>query len=321
MGLYLGHESALRYWLTKRGDECFPDCSSDTSLANATANRSEIFSSALPFDFSEMRPLHLLVSGTNGRRHTRGVREHMFSSVVPPGAFRVLAGTARIASPELTYLLMAQGRDVRELAVIGCYLCGGFSISDEGMGYTGVRDPITTPAEIAAFLDRMPGVYGLNKARRALRYIVPNTASPIETLLALTSSLSPMLGGRTMPQVAANQRIVVPERLQNLMATDELFGDLYYASVKGDIEYDSYDYHTGRYRLDHTSTRRNVIEAAGIKVVSATWGQIKTFELYRDFWWLVENNFGIRHKTYNEWQLEAQEALYNMFVDPQFRLF
>lgn len=321
MGLYLGHESALRYWLTKRGDECLPDCSPDTSLANATANKGDVISSPLPFEYSEERPLHLLVPRKGGRRSTPGVREHQLSPVVPRGSFRTLAGTSKVASPELTYLLMAQSRGIQELAVIGCYLCGGFSISDEGRGYTGLRDPLTTPEDIAAFLDLMPGAYGLNKARRALRYIVPNTASPIETLLALTSSLPPMLGGRAMPQVVANQRIAVPERLQNLMAAHELFGDLYYASVKGDIEYNSYDYHTGRYRLDHSSARRNVIEAAGIKVVSATWGQIKTFELYEDFWWLVENNFGIRHKTFNNKQLLAQETLYCMLTNPEFRLF
>lgn len=321
MGLYLGHESALRYWLTKRGDECLPDCSPDTSLANATANKGDVISSPLPFEYSEERPLHLLVPGKGGRRSTPGVREHQLSPVVPRGSFRTLAGTSKVASPELTYLLMAQSRGIQELAVIGCYLCGGFSISDEGRGYTGLRDPLTTPEDIAAFLDLMPGAYGLNKARRALRYIVPNTASPIETLLALTSSLPSMLGGRAMPQVVANQRIAVPERLQNLMAAHELFGDLYYASVKGDIEYDSYDYHTGRYRLDHSSARRNVIEAAGIKVVSATWGQIKTFELYEDFWWLVEYNFGIRHKTFNNKQLLAQETLYCMLTNPEFRLF
>lgn len=321
MGLYLGHESALRYWLTKRGDECLPDCSPDTTLANATANKGEVISSPLPFECSEERPLHLLVPSKRGRKSTPGVREHQLSSTLPRGSFRLLAGTVRVASPELTYLLMAQCRDIQDLAVIGCYLCGGFSISDEGRGYTGPRDSLTTPEGIASFLDLVPGAYGLNKARRALKYVVQNTASPIETLLALTSSLPPVLGGRMMPQVAANQRILVPERLQSLMSADELYGDLYYESVKGDIEYDSYDFHTGRYRLDHTSTRRNVIEAAGIKVVSATWGQIKTFELYQDFWWLVENNFGIRHKTYNEKQLLAQKTLYCMLTNPQFRLF
>lgn len=321
MGLYLGYESALRYWLTKRGDECLPDCSPDTTLANATANRSEITSSPLPFGFSEDRPLHLLVPGNSGRRQTPAVQVHQLFPELPKGSFRTLAGAVRVASPELTFLLMAQCRDIQELAVIGCYLCGGFSISAEGSGYTGARDPITTPEEIAAFLALMPGAHGIKSARRALQYVVPNTASPIETLLALTSSLPPMLGGRTMPQVAANQRILVPERLQSLMSANELYGDLYYESVKGDIEYDSYDFHTGRYRLDHTSTRRNVIEAAGIKVVSATWEQIKTFELYQDFWWLVENNFGIRHKTYNEKQLLAQETLYCMLTNPQFTLF
>lgn len=321
MGLYLGHESALRYWLTKRGDECLPDFAPETSLAHATANRSDVHTSVLPLDYSDRRPLHLLVQGRSEVRGVPEARIHQFSSALPVGSFCLLSDTARVASPELTYLLMAQCRDVQELAMVGCYLTSRFSITESGRGYAGMREPLTTPERISAYLDLLPGANGMRRARRALRYVVPNTASPIESLLALTSLLPPSLGGRTMPSVVANQRIVVPEKLQKLMGSEELFGDLFYEKVGGDIEYDSYDYHTGKFRLDHTSTRRNVLEAARIKVVSATWGQIKTFELYQDFWWLVENNFGLRHYKLNQKQLMAQESLYNMFIDPEFRLF
>ena len=48
MTLYLSHQSALRYWLTKTGDEVVPDGVSDRNLAFATASMKEVKGAGLP---------------------------------------------------------------------------------------------------------------------------------------------------------------------------------------------------------------------------------------------------------------------------------
>lgn len=322
MSLYLGHESALRYWLTKRGDEAIPDPSGQASLADSSATASEIKMAALPFDFSSRRPLQLLVSDSRQSHKLAAANVHLLTSPLPPGSFCDLVGTTHVASPELTFVLMARDKTVQELAEIGCYLCGGFAIGDEGCGYVCQRSPLTTPEDIRAFISRLaPHTRGVSTASRALRYVVPHTVSPEEVLLALTCSLPPSLGGRSMPKVVANQRIDIPKSLRDHTGATHFFGDLFFRSVRGDMEYDSEEYHTGKYRLDHTMQRRNILETAGIKVVSATYGQISSYQRFLDFWWMAERRYGIRHKSYSWAQQRAQENLYAWLMDRTRRLF
>ena len=87
------------------------------------------------------------------------------------------------------------------------------------------------------------------------------------------------------------------------------------------MEYDSEEYHTGKYRLDHTMQRRNILETAGIKVVSATYGQISSYQRFLDYWWMAERRYGIRHKSYSWAQQRAQENLYAWLMDRTRRLF
>ncbi len=316
MGLYIGHDSAVRYWLTKTGEEAIPDVAPERTLAYAEASSRLIKGETLPFDCTPQLPLHLLVASKSLCREIKGASTHLFSHKLPVGSFYSLAGSIRIASPELTYLLMAGQCSFNELVELGCYLCGGFSIGEKGYDYTGRREPLTTPEDIKKYLDEVPQAYGVKKARRALRYVVANTASPMEVFLGMEYVLPVRLGGWEMPELAANQRIEVVDELRGLAGTDHLLGDLYIPGVNGNTEYDSYEFHTGRYRLDHTQLRRNVLEAMGVKTVSATYGQVNTAENFDAFMWLVNERFGLGHREFTLEQKEAQHDLYEFLIDP-----
>lgn len=143
----------------------------------------------------------------------------------------------------------------------------------------------------------------------------------MEVLLVITFSLPPEYGGWAMPEIVANQRIDVDERLRPLVGEKYFKGDIYLPSVRGNIEYDSFEYHTGKFRYDHTQARRNVLEAMGVKTVSATWGQIKTFERFEAFSWMVRERFGIEQRTFTASERAAQKDLYAHLTDPEARLF
>lgn len=315
MTLYLSHQSALRYWLTKTGDEVVPDGVSDRNLAFATASMKEVKGAGLPFDYSPKRPLHLLVPDRNCARGLRSVVTHVWSGAVPPGSFNELWGSNRVSSPEFTFLQMAGRRPLIETIEIGCYLCGGFSIGDEGRGYVGERCPLTNPESMGSFLEAAKGSYGAHPAKRALAYVMPFAASPMEVLLMLAFSLPPELGGWAFPPISANQRIEVDERLRPLIDESYVKGDIFMPSVRGDVEYDSREFHTGKYRLDHTQARRNVLEAMGVKTVSATWGQIDTFEKFEVFIWMVAERFGIERRGFSDREQAAQKELYSFLID------
>ena len=321
MPICLSHQSALRYWLTKTGEECMPRCSEKRSLAWASANMGEIKTAQLPFDYSQKRPLHVLVSDRDQRHLLKKVVTHVWSADLPKGSLYELSGENLVCSPELTFVQMASCRDLIEVVEIGCYLCGKFSISDKGRGYVDERQVLTLSenlSECMAFLSR---VHGLERAREALLYVVPYTASPMEVLLVMAFVLPPSAGGWMMPEIVANQRIDVDESLRPLVGESYFLGDIYLPSVKGNIEYDSYEFHTGKYRYDHTQARRNVLEAMGVKTISATWGQLNTFEKFETFMWMVKERLGIEHHTFTAKEQAAQIALYERLTNTKARLF
>lgn len=250
-----------------------------------------------------------------------GSRPISLAGGCPPGSLCELSGANYVSSPEFTFLQAAAGRSPIEILELGYYLCGSFSIGEKGCGYTGQRAPLTTPENIARFLDSASGAYGVRKARSALRYLLPNAASPMEVLLVLALVLPPRLGGWGFPEIQVNQRIDVDEHLRVIAEADFFVGDIYLPSVNGDVEYDSEEFHTGRWRADHTQARRNVLEVMDVKTMSATWSQLSDFEKFRTFTWMVKERFGIPHRTFTPQEIAAQVSLYEHLTDFGRKLF
>ena len=60
MSLIVSHESALRYWLTKTGDECVPDYAEVKTVAQVGASMREVREALLPNAASPMEVLLVL---------------------------------------------------------------------------------------------------------------------------------------------------------------------------------------------------------------------------------------------------------------------
>lgn len=321
MRIVLSHESALRYWLTKTSSEALPSVSSCQSLALASANMRDARYAELPLDFGQDQPLHVLVGARSAVRNQRSLEVHRWCGVLPAGAFYELSGSNLVSSPEFTFVQLAARRPLREVVEMGDYLCGLFAIGNRGRGYAGPREALATPDSIARFLEDMPGGYGVKQARRALPYIVPRTASPKEVMLCSVLALPRSEGGRAIRRVVANQEVKIPERLWEFAGTDSFYCDVYIPEARGDVEYDSEQYHTGRFRLDHTQKRRNILEVAGVKTMSATPGQLDTFDHFANFIWMLNKRFGLRERKLTDAQLFARQDLFEFFIDPNRTLF
>lgn len=157
--------------------------------------------------------------------------------------------------------------------------------------------------------------------REVREALLPNAASPMEVLLVLAFVLPPRLGGWGFPEIQVNQRINVDEHLRVISEADFFVGDIYLPSVNGDVEYDSEEFHTGRWRADHTQARRNVLEVMDVKTMSATWSQLSDFEKFRTFIWMVKERFGIPHRTFTPQEVTAQVSLYEHLTDFGRKLF
>lgn len=320
MTLYLSHESALRYWLTRAPYHALPDCAPEHTLQRASAGMAEIKNASLPYSPSPKTPLHLLMPGPDAHRDRSIVRPHVQARELPPGSFLSLIGDVRVSSPELTYLQLAARRPLSEVVTYGCYLCAGFCVDEDG-SYLGLRDHLTTTQDIATYLGKVPEAYGASKARRALGYVVGNTASPMEVMLAVLLSLPVREGGWEMPRIVANQRIDIDEELRPLADAECYFGDLLIPTVNGDLEYDSVEFHSGSFRLDHTQARRNVLEAMGIRTVSATIGQIADARRFDHFMYMVRRRFGLEQIVCSLEESERQHRLHDILLTRERGLF
>lgn len=321
MSLFLSHDSSLRYWLTKTGDEAVPDVAPVCDLERASASSRELGTSFLPVDYSAENPVHVLVSDPACLHSSSMLIPHLWTGPLPVGAFNELSGANYVSSPEFTILQTSAKRSFLESLEVGLYLCGTFSIGDEGRGYVGGRRCLTTPEALASFLGRCTGAYGAKKARASLRYVLARAASPMEVLLILAFTLPPRLGGWGFPEIVPNEQIAVDEHLRGVAGTGYFVGDIYIPSVRGDVEFDSEEFHTGRWRADHTQARRNVLEVMGIKTMSATWRQINTFEKFKTFIWMVKERFGLPHRDYTPEETVAQISLYEQLTDFRRKLF
>lgn len=322
MGVCLGFDTALRYWLTKRAGEEAP-CPAESGSFGAVESGSRVVRAAgLPLEGTPQRPLHLVVPNDSLKRSCVSAVTHVCTTELPRGSFRRLGGDNLVASPELTFLQMAQRRPLWDLIEIGCYLCSTFAIDEVGRDYTGKREQLLTYERLARYLDELPPqTYGARRARRALGYVVEATASPMEVQLVMHYGLPPELGGRGPIRIVANQLIRIDEHAQRLLGSRYLVGDLCMPEYGCDLEYDSELFHTGCYRLDHTQARRNVLEAMHVKTISATHGQICTPRMFDDFTWLFEERVGREHPTYDWHERSLQLELYEWLNDPHRTLF
>lgn len=321
VALYLGYESAVAYWLCKPGFELVPSVAEVRTLGAADISKAAVRSARLPLEWSESKPLHVIVPDRALIRRRPDIACHVWSRPIPKGAFHELLDASYISSPEFTFLQMAARLTLVEEVELGCYLCGSFAIGSEGRGFAGGREPLTSVREIEGFLERAEGSYGVAKARRALRYVLDGAASPMEVMLAMTMSLPPKEGGWGFPAIELNQKIPIADELQGLAGASFYVGDIYISDVKGDVEYDSNEFHTGAYRLDHTQERRNVLETMGVKTMSATWGQVRTYEKFKSFIWAIKKRFGIRVRACTSATELARERLYDYLTDMRRTMF
>ena len=237
-------------------------------------------------------PLDVMVSTQNAKRKVEGARIHVFSGLMPDGSFVDVGEGIFVASPEFCFLLMARELELTRLIELGYGLCGMYmqlqenSSSTAGRVLSGKslrdRSRPTSKKRLSAFLSRMSGVSGKNRAQRALRYVANGSASPMETKLAMLLVLPNMLGGYALPMPELNSEIVPPKSLRQSLSQGSFFCDLYWRKPDVAVEYDSDEHHSGSLAMSKDSIKRNVLALSETYVISVTKRQVySTVELER----------------------------------------
>jgi len=274
MKQFISHQSALEHWSRRRE---LPEKSADRRCKVALPDKQ---SRIEPQIFSEFTlPVHILIRDRGARLVSKIVKQHLFSSETPVGCFLNIGDGLMVSSPEFCFLQMAERLALVRLIELGYELCGVYSIpqaDDPNTPEIGFhhRRPLTSVDKLKNFLECMPGAKGHKKAKRALRYIIDGSASPMETKLAMFITLPYMLGGYGFVLPELNKRIVLTKTARKEFNKDYYVCDIFWPDEKIAVEYDSDQQHTGSDRIASDSKRRNAISTLGVRVVSVTRQQL-----------------------------------------------
>lgn len=228
----------------------------------------------------EGEPLHLLT--TKEHRSSRaGLVCHETGIDRLSGGCFSLGGGVHYSAPEELIVQLAQDATLVALLKCGYELCGCYSIPahrGKGEKLTKVA-PVTSPEEIARYLGMLGKAKGKRGAYRALKYILPNSASPMETALVIILILPPRLGGYGLPLPCLNEKVTLSKPGPgNQPRTYYL--DVFWPEHAMALEYDSDDYHFKDVeRAYYDSDRRAILKAHGIETLSVTKGQAYSLEM------------------------------------------
>jgi len=283
---FIGYQSALEYWRRCRS---LPGSSANRRCKGALPKKPskydpQEFSGQFPQEYSGQfsgftTPVHIVIGDRSARRGSKLVKQHLFSGETPIGCFMNIGNGLMMSSPEFCFFQMTGQLPLAKLIELGYELCGVYSIpreDDSSIPENGFynRKPLTSVNKLKAFLETMPGVKGYNIAKRALRYMLDGSASPMETKLAIFLTLPFMLGGYGFKMPELNKRIVLSKTARRYFNKDYYVCDMFWPDERVAVEYDSDQQHTGSERIANDSKRRNALSSLGIRVVSVTKQQL-----------------------------------------------
>lgn len=264
----LSHTTALEYWRSVRiGTRSFVALD-DAGPLLATAPTKNSLDEPGPWWLS--RPLHVLVSEGVSRRRSSEIVCHTHAGDLPPKSILDSQNGFCVCRPELCFVQMAAMLSLPKLIELGCELCGTYDVSVDPLRRCA---PLTSTDRIASFIESAGRLNGKTAATRALRYVMDNSASPRETILAMILSLPYSLGGYGIEAPKLNYRIDLDRRERRLAGKGYLECDLYWPQAKLDVEYDGGD-HSDPEQMQKDSMRRDALVSKGITVITVTKWQL-----------------------------------------------
>ena len=179
-----------------------------------------------------------------------------------------------MASPELCFLEAAHYLTLIDLIQFGFDLCAMYAVDEESELGQVRRTPITTPKLINEYLENAAGFYGIKNARRAARFVLGNSNSPMETKLAMIMELPFSMGGFGLPKPELNYPIKLDSEGKKLLGFDTVKADIVWPEHKVAVEYNSNLCHLEPQQLTVDANRQTALAQVGYKVINITAGNM-----------------------------------------------
>lgn len=259
-------------------------------------------------------PLEVLVPRAGRRSSVDGIKPHVWSSPIAMGGLCRLGRRLYVSSPEFLFLQMATSLDLVPLIAFGMELCGHYrrNVRDPLDGSLGTQyqlPSLTTAHDLRAFVESMGAVRGVRRARAALRYVLDDSASPMETSIYLLLCLPRRLGGYGLAQPTLNPIIQLSKEGRRFTLRRSFSPDLYWHAAKLDLEYDSDEFHDASTRAGE-SMRRKALERMGVEVIGLTYQEVMSTSLFHATALRIARKLGKKVRPENEGNFaESRERL------------
>ena len=302
------YPSALQFWLNARNQRDVQRLQETRILSTITANSRLTHDSALlqrAMDRIHVDPPMMLFSPTAGTRMSNQlVSCKTLSAHLPTNSFYVLeewedpseneSCFVMIASPELCFLQAAAEMSLPQLILLGFQMCARFIADTYSPTGQSAITPITSVAALKSYLTRVKRVKGIQNARRAVRFILDNSNSPMETLLGMMAVLPYFLGGYKLPRPYLNLEVALSREGANVFGRPTCSCDLTWTIEKVIIEYDSNLTHLSVNQHAQDKKKSTALSLSGYQLINATASQLKDLWMTDQFFNSVRTALHIR---------------------------
>lgn len=305
MKYFIGHISALEFWRTYSFDR------SRVSKASIHASSNRGSGTTLQHFLNKCdeiglkRPIDVLVPSLESRRPSGNLRPHVWAHL-PNSSFVKIDEGIYVSTPESCFVQLARDLSLPKLIAVGFELSGTYAVGTQFEGHLKTdMQPRTTPPRLRQYAARCSKGRGIARARKAAKYVIGESASPMETNLVMMLCLPSAQGGFSLPAPKLNWEITADEI--NPIKSSTIFMnkntppsqaadfkqfppphyparkfrlDLYWPEYRFALEYDSDTFHASTSKLHADSERRTALEALGIRAISVTSRQVYDEKLF-----------------------------------------
>lgn len=160
-------------------------------------------------------------------------------------------------------------------------------------------EPVTSRASLMAFLGRMRRYPCVTMARHAAEFAVEGSASRMETVISLVTSLPPRYGGASLGRAELNHALELGEKELALIKHRSIRPDLLWGTYRLIVEYDGRDHHSAPKQKREDKYRIQDYQTLGFTVLPITYEDVSTIgALDRFLMRLVEIIGRVRGRQY-----------------------
>lgn len=244
-------------------------------LSCKPSSKSDVIAGCAQF-VEEGNEIELMVGSRKLAHRIAGISYAVCEKPLPPYSFHRINNGLYVASPEFMFVGLSKGMSLFETCILGCELIGTYVLrNDDERGFSQCA-PLASKESLQKTIDKADGFLGVKQARKALPFLLENSASPMETRVALLLTLPCRLGGYGLPKPSLNHSLQLSHSQQLEMKRNEIRVDMAWPKSRLVIEYESTAWHSGNEKFIQDSKRRNDIRSLGFDVTTITLDEYKS---------------------------------------------